>query len=163
MGAIQRVYRMRSSQRIITIILLIGGLFFSVMSWGGVLAGIREPRFLEMMAPVVFSLAATLFTIRAFRNSVCLSDEAIKLRGLSGIRVLPLGKIKGRRRYLSKGDDESPDVWHLVLEPNDDRFPKLDIEELYQFDNQFYVWFNSLPDLDELDKTRSRPSNFGLV
>jgi hypothetical protein len=114
---------MRSSQRIVTVILLISGLFFSVMIWGGVLAGIREPRFLEMMFPVVFSLAATLFAIRAFRNSVRLSEQAIELRGLSGIRVLPLDKIKGRRRYLSKGDD----------------------------------------DLDELDKTRSKPSNFGLV
>ena len=163
MGANQRVYRMRSSQRIVTIVLLIFGLFFSIAIWGGVLSGTREPRFFEMMFPLVFSLAATLFAIRAFRNSVCLSDEAIELRGLSGRRALPLDKIKGRRRYLSKGDDESPDVWHLVFEPNDDRFPKLDIEELYRFDGRFYAWYNSLPDLDELDKTRSKPSNFGLV
>jgi hypothetical protein len=54
-------------------------------------------------------------------------------------------------------------VWHLVLEPNDDRCVKLNIEELYRFDDFFYKWFNELPDLDELDKARPKTSNFGLV
>jgi hypothetical protein len=163
MSAARRVYRMRSSQRIVTMVILIVGLFFAVGIWGGVLSGIREPRLFEMMAPVVFSLVAALFAIRAFRNSVCFSEQAIELRGLLGTRILPLDKIKGRRRYLSEGDEGSPDVWHLVLEPNDDRFPKLDIEELYKFDDSFYRWFTSLPDLDQLDRTRPKPSNFGLM
>lgn len=162
MSATERVYRMRSSERIVTIVLLVLGLFFSVAIWRGVLSGIREPRFFEMMAPVAFSLAAALFALRAFRNSVCLSERAIELRALSGTRTLPLDKIKGRRRYRDKGDDVSPGVWHLVLEPKDNSFPKLDIEELYQFDSRFYAWFDSLPDLDASAKTRSKPSNFGL-
>ena len=28
---------------------------------------------------------------------------------------------------------------------------------------QSYNWFNALPDLDEIDKTRPKSSNFGLV
>jgi hypothetical protein len=111
----------------------------------------------------VFLVFAALITFRGFRNSVLLSDQVIELRGLSGTRALPLDKIRGRRRYLSRGDEDSPDVWHLVFEPNDDRFAKLDIEKLYRFDDRFYSWFTSLPDLDELDKTRPRTSNFGLV
>ena len=83
--------------------------------------------------------------------------------GISGKRVLPLAKISGRRRYLDRGGEDSPSVWHLVFESNDDRFSKLDIEELYRFDDFFYKWFNALADLDELDKTRPKPSNFGLV
>ena len=158
-----RVYRMRSSQRFTAIVLLVVGLFFSVGIWAGVLSGARDPKFFEMMAPVLFSLLAALFTIAAFRNSVRFSSQSIELRSLSGTRVLPLDKVRGRRRYLSRGDGESPDVWHLVLEPNDDRYPKLDLEELYRFDEGFYAWFNSLPDLDEFDKTCPKPSNFGLV
>jgi hypothetical protein len=159
----ERVYRMKSSQRAVTIVLLVGGLIFSVVIWAGVLTGVRDPKFFEMMSPILFSIVAALFTMAAFRNSVRFSGEAIELRSLSGTRVLPLDKVSGRRRYLSKGDENSPSVWHLVIEPNDDQYPKLDLEERYRFDDNFYEWFNSLPDLDDLDKTRPKPSNFGLV
>lgn len=163
MASTERVYRMRSSQRVIAIILLVAGLFFLVGFWGSVLSGARDAKFFELMVPMLFLLLAVFFTVRAFRNSVRLSDQVIELRSLRGTRTLPLDKIKGRRRYLSRGDGESPDVWHLVLESNDDRYPKLDIEELYRFDDRFYIWLSSLPDLDELDKSRPKPSNFGLV
>lgn len=158
-----RTYRMRSSQRLVSIVLLAFGLFIWVGIWGGVLAGTRDPSFFEMMVPVLFSLAGALFAFRAFSNSVRFSDHAIELRGLSGTKILPIDKIKGRRRYLSKGDADSPDVWHLVLEPNDDRFPKLDIEKSYRFDEDFYSWLNALPDLDKIDKTGPKTSNFGLI
>ncbi len=115
------------------------------------------------MFPILYTLAATVFTLRSFRNRVRLSQESLELHGLSGTRVLPIQSIKGRRRYLSRGDIDTPSVWHLVLEPDDDRYPKMDIEELYRFDEQFYNWFNALPDLDEIDKTRPKSSNFGLV
>jgi hypothetical protein len=159
----ERVYRMRSSQRVVAIVLLVVGLLFSVAIWVPVLSGRRDPKFLKMMFPILFLTAAALFTIRAFRSLIRLSDEAIELHGFSGARILPLDKIRGRRRYLSRGDEDSPDVWHLVLESNDDRFPKLDIEELYRFDDKFYAWFTSLPDLDELGETRPKPSTFGLI
>jgi len=99
---------------------------------------------------------------RAFRNSVQLSETTIELYGISDNAVLPFDKIRGRRRYLDRGDEDSPSVWHLVLGPNDDRLKKVDIEELYQFDDFFYQWFNGLPDLDELEKTGPKTSNFGL-
>lgn len=116
-----------------------------------------------MMIPVVISVGAGLFLIRAFRNAVCLSTTSIEIRSLSGRQVLPLDRVRGRRRYLDRGDEDAPSMWHLVLEPNDDRFPRLDIEEIYRFDDSFYKWFNGLPDLDELDKSLPKPSNFGLV
>lgn len=127
------------------------------------LTGTRDPRFLEMMFPIIFSVAVAIFTFRAFRNKVRLSGTAIELCGLSGKRVLPFDKIRGRRKYFDPGNENSPGVWHLVFEPNDDRFTKIDIEELYQFDSFFYEWFDALPDLDDLDKKRHKPSSFGLV
>ena len=79
-------------------------------------------------------------------------------------RTLPLDKIRGRRRYLDGGGDESPSIWHLKLEPNDDQFPALEFEErYYKLDDHFFAWFNTLSDLDALEKTRPRTSNFGLV
>jgi hypothetical protein len=163
MNRTNHTYRMKSSERFVAVVLLSVGLLFTTGIWGAVLTGARDPKFLEMMFPIGFSLVAAIFTWRAFRNSVRFSDHAVELRSLSGVYVLPLDKIKGRRRYLNRGDENSPDVWHLVLEANDDRYPKLDIEELYRFDELFYTWFNALPDLDEIDRTRPKASNFGLV
>ena len=157
------VYRMNPRQLIVSSAILVGGLVFSVAIWVQVLAGTREPSFYEMTVSVAITLLACVFTVRAFRSSICLSETAIEKRGLTGTITLPLDKIEGRRRYLDQGDDDSPNVWHLVLEPNDDRFPRLDIEEVYRFDDSFYRWFNGLPDLDELDKRKPKKSNFGLV
>jgi hypothetical protein len=154
---------MKTSQRLVSIVLLVVALLLTVGTWWSVLTGTREPKFLEMMFPIAFSLGAAIFTLRSFQNMVRLSGDALEFRGFSGTRVLPLDKIKGRRRYLMRGNLDAPDVWHLVLEPNDDRYTKIDLEELYQFDEAFYTWFNALPDLDEIDKANPRVSNFGLV
>lgn len=70
-----RVYRMRSSQLIVSIVLLVFGLFFLLATWGGVLSGMRDAKFLEMMFPIAFSLGAAFFIIGAFRNSVHLSGR----------------------------------------------------------------------------------------
>src|SRR4051812_29405317 len=163
MFAAERVYRMKSSQRIVGIVLVAVFLLVVVAIWSEVFLDTRAPNFFEMMAPVVALLFVVAMAIRSFHNAVIVSDQRIDLRGISGTRSLPLDKIKGRRRYLSQGDAESPDVWHLVIESDDDRFPNLDMEELYRFDDEFYAWFTALPDLDELDKTRPKPSNFGLA
>jgi hypothetical protein len=154
---------MNASQRIFA-------LFFSGFSavaliavWYGILSEARKFDFWEMMVPVVLLIGGVLFTIRTFRNSILLSEASIELRSLVGNNILPFDNIKGRRRYLDKGAADGPSVGHLVLESNDYRFPKIDIQVTYKFDDFFYRWFHSLPDLDELDKTRSKPSNFGLV
>lgn len=162
MTATARIYRMKSSQRIGSVILLLFGLVFTSGVWGSILFGSREPKLLDMMFPIAYSLVAAIFTWRSFKNRVRLSKETVELHSLSGTRVLPISSIKCRRRYLSRGDTNSPDVWHLVLESEDDRYPKIDLEELYRFDEQFYRWFNALPDLDEIDKTRPKTSKFRL-
>ncbi|MGB8261730.1 MAG: hypothetical protein WCE75_15315 [Terracidiphilus sp.] len=53
-------------------------------------------------------------------------------------------------------------MWYLKLEPNDDRFRTIEFEEsYYRLDEVFYEWFRALPDLDALDKSRPKSSNFG--
>ena len=157
------IYRMNLWQHVIGLSVLAIGLVVLVGIWGGVISGTWEPRWYEMMIPVIISAGASVFVIRAFHNKVCLSTTAIEVRGLTGKQVLPLERIKGRRRYLDRGGYEMPRVWHLVLEPNDDRFPKLDIDEIYRFDDFFYAWFNGFPDLDDVDRKGPEPSDFGLA
>ncbi|MFZ0303284.1 MAG: hypothetical protein WAL75_11375 [Terracidiphilus sp.] len=57
-----------------------------------------------------------------------------------------------------------PRNWHLKVESDDDRYVSLDFQEnAFRFDSAFFDWFKSLPDLDELDKTGPKTSDFGLV
>jgi hypothetical protein len=139
---------MRTSQRVVALILFVTGVCFTAAFWGTALSGQRDPKLIELALPVLFSVVAALLTIRSFRSLIIISDETIELHGLLGTRSLPLNKIKGRRRYRTRGELDIPSGKHLVLEPNDDRYPKLDIEEAYTFDATFYAWFDSLPDLD---------------
>lgn len=79
---------------------------------------------------------------------------------------MPFDKIKGRRRYTEKADPYSTPARHLVLEPNDARYHRLDMKEAKEFDEHFYRWFESLPDLDKLDgieDPKSKYDNFSLV
>lgn len=160
---VSRVYRMNTFQRVFSLIFSGFSAFVLVATWSEMLTGKREVTFVEVMLPVVFVLAGALFTVRAFRNWISLTSNSIELKSLTANAILPFEMIKGRRRYLDKGDADSPSVWHLVLESKNDRFPKIDIQESYRFDEYFYNWFNALPDLDELDKTKPKTSNFGLV
>lgn len=82
MAAENRVYRMRSWERIVSIVLLVFGLVSLLATWGGVLTGRQDAKFLEMMFPIVFSMGAAFFTIGAFRKSVRLTDHTIEMRGL---------------------------------------------------------------------------------
>jgi hypothetical protein len=160
---VARVYRVNTLHRVAGVIVSAAGIFFMIAIWGGVIAGTRDPNLWEMLGIFAFVVVALLFTISAYMDLVYLSQSSIELRTIYGRKRLPLDRIRGRRRYLVPGDADSPDTWHLKLEPNDDRFPILDFEENYNFDDFFKAWFYRLPDLDELDKLRPKTSNFGLV
>jgi hypothetical protein len=150
-------------QRIVAIAVAAFGLILWFGIWTEVIRGDRDANLIGMLIPPALVLAGSVFALRAIRFSVRLSDDAIELQGLTGKTVLPFDRIEGRRRYVDEGGEDMPRVSHLVLVPNDDRFPKIDIEELCRFDDHFYRWFNNLPDLDEAEKHRPKPFNFGLV
>lgn len=143
---------MTLSRRAVGAISFAIGLFFLVSIWGGVARGTRVPDFLEMALPLIIMLVAGLLTMRAFRNSVLLSRKAIEVHSFGGRSVLPFHKIRGARKYLLSGHPDSYCVWNIVLEPNDVRFPELNIREIYRFDDSFYQWLNELPDLDAIDR-----------
>jgi hypothetical protein len=159
----QRVYRTSYLGKAASVIIFMAGIFFLIAVWGGIIWGTRQAKIWEMLFPILYLALASYFVARAFAAKIMLTDQAIELRTLSGRKTLPFDKIRGRRRYLSRGDADSPSIWHLKLEPNDDHYPILDFEESYNFDASFFKWLGELPDLDEVDKTLHRTSNFGLV
>lgn len=143
---------MTLSRRVVGAISFAIGLFFLVSIWGGVAQGTRTPDVIEMALPLIIMLVAGILTMRAFRSTVLLSRKAIEVHSFGGRSVLPFHKIRGARKYLLSGSEDTPCIWNIVLEPNDVRFPELNIREIYRFDDSFYQWLNELPDLDAIDK-----------
>jgi hypothetical protein len=150
--------------RAFSIGLLLFSLVFCVHFWGGAITGKRQASLQETLLPLVFLVTSCVLVAQAFRNYVALTQNEIVLQTLFTRRTLPLDKIRGRRRHLVRSGDETPDAWHLKLEPIDDRFPELDFEEKqYALDDYFHAWFAALRDLDEIDQRGIKTSRFGLV
>jgi hypothetical protein len=156
-----RIFRMRSSLRSVGIIFATVGLLLWVAIWAQTFRGTRAVRTLDLVFPVLFTAISLVFAMRAHRTDFRISETKIELQTILRRRVLPVHVIRGRRIYL--GRSESSDVWHLVLESGDSRYPSLDIEDLYDFDEPFRAWIHSLRDLDEIDKSRPKNPNFGMV
>jgi hypothetical protein len=164
LGGATRIYRIGWGQRVFCIIFMGFSAFLLVGFWGGAISGAREANWIELVIPPVFLTVGGFLTVRAFKDFIALTESAIRHQTLFELRTLPFDRIRGRRRYLVKGDGKSPSVWHLKVESNDDQFPTLDFEEsYYTFDEHFRTWFSGLTDLDERDKTGPKVSNFGLV
>ena len=159
-----RIYRIGWFQRVFSLAFTALGIFFGFAFWGGDISGAREVSFIELVIPPLFVTLGVLFIVRGFKNYIALSQSEIIKQSFFDRQSLPFDKIRGRRRYLDKGTYDSPSIWNLKFEPNDDRYSAIEFEEsYYKIDESFLAWFNTLPDLDEFDKTRPKPSNFGLV
>jgi hypothetical protein len=160
----RRVYRQRPWLRIFAIVFTSLGVVFSIAMWTETLTGRRESTFSDLFVPIVLVMGGMFFLYVSFTNYVALSPSMIEYRSPFGRDELPLGRVRGRRRYLDKGGYKMPREWRLKVESDDDRYPALDFQERYfKFDAAFYDWFKSLPDLDAADETSPKTSNFGLV
>jgi hypothetical protein len=163
-GGATRIYRIGWGQRVFSIVFTAFGAVFLIAFLWGAISGTRDASWIEIVVSIALPIGGGLFMARAFKDYVALSQSEIRHQTLFELRALPFDKIRGRRRYLVKGDRNSGPVWHLKVESNGDQFPTLDFEEsYYTFDEFFRTWFGALPDLDERDRTGPKVSNFGLV
>jgi hypothetical protein len=134
--------------------------------WWPIVFGSKKPGTSDFLFPGLYLLTAAVSQVIAHRTFVRISENSIEVRHLFGTKVLPFANIKGRRTYTEKADPYGTPARHLVLEPKDGSFPRLDIKESKEFDETFYRWFDSLPDLDKLDgieEPKSKYANFSLV
>jgi hypothetical protein len=106
-------------------------------------------------------IAGVGLVAHSFTASVEFSNGAIEYTSLLGMDSLPLDKIKGRREYVVRGKGGS--THYLRLVPSDDRFQTMSFSKNYKFDDSFYKWFYSLPDLDARDKEAHKDEDFGLI
>lgn len=158
-----RIYRIGWGPRALCVVFTAFATVFLISVLWGVYFGGREADFWTMFVGFVLVAVGTMLTAEKFTTTVTLTENEIRLRSGFGERKLPLDKIRGKRRYYDPGGDETPGEWRLKIVSDDDRYPTLDFDERYTFDETFHEWFLGLRDLDETDKTAPKPSNFGLV
>lgn len=158
-----RVYRLNVFKKAVVWIVFLVFLIFATAIWTEVLIGQREAKFVELVGSLFGVLLVGYMCFHAMVSTLTVTDNSVELKTGWGKQCLPKARIRGRRKRYSPGDGEGQGEWYLKLESDDDRFPTLEFEQSYDFDSEFNRWFESLTNLDELDQTRPKPSNFGLV
>jgi hypothetical protein len=153
--AVPRTYRFESRVWMILYSIMALGIW-AIYGWL-VASGAKKLNFSSVLFPSLYLLMAGVFVARFSWNFVRLSKDAIEVRRLWRRKILPFDAIKGRRRYAKKSAQYPTPIRHLALEPGDDRFPRIDLVETDRFDEDFYRWFDALPDLDALDQTKPNP------
>ena len=157
------VYRISWGQRVFCVIFTaFAFVFLGAVLWGAFFSN-KDVDPLTIFIGFVLVASGGFLTAEKFTTAVTLTEKEVRLRSGFDDQKLPTDKIRGRRRYFAPGDGESPGEWRLKIVSEDDRFPTLDFDERYTFDEAFHAWFNQLPDLDEADKHAPKTSNFGLV
>jgi hypothetical protein len=157
------VYRLKWWVRVAASAFLGFTAVFAATIWMRATTGEEDVHLLPTIVSVVLVCGGVMWALYAFQSTVTLTESSIELRDLTGRKNLPLASIRGRRTYVVSGGDPPDQTRYFKLEPDDDRLPALDFQKDYNFDAAFFAWFNSLPDLDALDKTRAKSSNFGLA
>jgi hypothetical protein len=158
------VYRFNWLWRIFPLAFLAIGAAGSWDSWRNVLSGLREPKFFDLTVPALLLSAGLLMTTHFFVAKITFTIDAIEHRTIFGSKYLPLYEIRGRREYILRGSpDEGGNTRYLKLESNDDRVPDLEFSTSYAFDEAFFSWYYSLPDLDLKDKESGKGTNLGAI
>ncbi len=157
---IGRVYQMSRVFRGFALFFLTFGFLFSVRFLEDILTGETNPNIATTMIAIVFPIVGLFMAAYAFVSRVVFADDALQRVTLIGRRTVPLNLIRGRREYVANGGDPPSSTRYVRLELNNGDKP-IDLgKKLYNFDDQFWNWYNSLPDLDEADKVRHKDSGF---
>ena len=110
--------------------------------WHGVL--LPTPYWIFSSSGVL--LGGIAMTVRAFTVRFIVSADSIQIGDVFGKKKLALDAIRGRRQYAT-GSGRLTAI-HFKLEPKDSGSVGLTFENDFNFDDQFWLWFNQLPDLD---------------
>ena len=156
-----RIYRTKWWRRAVPIFLVALGLLFLTGLIERGVSEVSQQQIISLLGVSAFLLLGIFMTGDAFRSTITLTADAIEVRTLLRSSQLPLNAIRGRREYVVNSGRTR--TRYLRLESNDDRLPALYFEKSFSFDTHFFAWFNALPDLDELDKSGLKTSEFGLV
>ena len=140
------VYRVKGIVRSAALALLATGLIFSAGIVSRIKLGLDEPSAETALITSLVVLCTVIFALHAFTSSVRITGDGIERRYLLTIVSLPFNEIRGRRQIVPRGDRANFRFYIIV--PTHRSLPTIKFGEYHEFDDAFYDWFFSLPDLD---------------
>jgi len=149
------VYRVKGIVRSAALALLAIGLILSAGIVSRVKLGLDEPSTETALITSLLVLSTVIFALHAFTSSVRFTDDAIEKRYLLTIASLPISQIRGRRQIVPRGDEAN--LRFYVIVPMHRSLPIIRFGEYHEFDDAFYDWFLSLPDLDAQKNSIAQP------
>ena len=158
----KRVYRLNPWIR------LFAGTFlaFSLLGLFGLLwsqhAGLQNRNPAEMVEWAAIALFAVCWAIYVFSAVIVLSEDTIEKRTPLKTDGLRFAEIRGRRETVHRNFDGSY-IRYLKVIPRDALLPEIKFQKFYIFDAAFFAWYDDLPDLDAMDRTRKRDAEFGRM
>jgi hypothetical protein len=144
------VYRVNRVIRNSALALLATGLMISAGIWGRVRLGLDPPTTETALTLSLILLGTVLFALHAFTSSLRFTPDALEKRYLLTIVSIPFSEIRGRRQLIPGGEESN--FRFYVIVPTHRSDPTIKFGEYHDFDDAFYDWFLSLPDLDAKTK-----------
>ena len=155
----RRVYRLSPWIRIFATAFLA----FSLLGLFGLLwsqhAGLQNRNPAQMVEWAAIALFAICWAIYVFAAAIVLSQDMIEKRTPLKTDRLRFAEIRGRRETVHRNFDGSY-IRYLRVVPRDALRQEIKFQKFYVFDAAFYAWYDDLPNLDAMDRTRGRDSAF---
>jgi len=143
---IGRAYRVRWSDRIFTLFGFAFSLIVVIAAGTYGLAPARDtPAWFPIFALGLLAVICGILTLSTFYNRVILYPDAIEYRTVWSRTWLQFNEIRGRREYTAYRKIGGGARLRVVS--SNGEVPMLDFQKNYNFDDAFWTWFNSLPDL----------------
>jgi hypothetical protein len=140
------VYRVRSAIRTSALAMLATGVIVSFGVVSRVKLGLQQPSTETALLISLVVLCTGLFALHTFTSFVRFTSDSLEKRYLLTIASIPFTEIRGRREIAPGGDDAN--LRFYVIVPAHRSLPTIKFGEYHEFDDAFYDWFMSLPDLD---------------
>ena len=138
-------------------------LLFSVLGLLGLLwsqrAGMQGRSVANLIEWAAIALFAAGWMVYVFSAAIVLTGNAIEKRTVLKTDRLRFDEILGRREKIHRNFDGSY-IRYLQVIPRDALLPRIQFQKFYVFDAAFFAWFDDLPDLDAMNRTRNRDSEF---
>ncbi|MGD0912855.1 MAG: hypothetical protein ABR928_13225 [Terracidiphilus sp.] len=144
------VYRVKRTLRSSALALLATGLIFTAGIVSRVKLGLQQPSAETALMISFIVLCTVMLALHTFTSAVRFTADSVEKRYLLTIASIPLDEIRGRRQIAPSGEQAS--IRFYVIVPNHASLPTIKCAEYHEFDDAFYDWFLSLPDLDAKTK-----------
>ncbi|HTB96371.1 MAG TPA: hypothetical protein VK716_05150 [Terracidiphilus sp.] len=145
-----RVYRMRWPWFVTAFLPSALGFGFTFYSAQQQIAAHLRPNPVNWAFAISMLLTGVVCSLYVLTARVEFTQNAVCKQSLFGQKSLQLHAIRGRQEFENAGSEGASHYYRLV--PNDPSQPAMDLSRQFKWDQAFFSWFYSLPDLDSKSK-----------